>query len=83
MLHQLEQMGVLSNDLALTVLLRKGVRDASSDRLARVAEMEKAVLALLPELAPDADMASGRTAICGGCARISSCAAASISSPSS
>jgi len=55
MLHQLEQMGVLSNDLALTVLLRKGVRDTSSDRLARVAEMEKAVLALLPELAPDAD----------------------------
>jgi ATP-dependent DNA helicase RecQ len=55
MLHQLEQMGVLSNDLALTVLLRKGVREASSDRLTRVAEMEKAVLALLPELAPDAD----------------------------
>ena len=54
MLHQLEQVGVLSNDLALTVLLRKGVRDAASDRLARLAEMEKAVFALLPELAPDA-----------------------------
>ncbi|MCB1968024.1 MAG: AAA family ATPase, partial [Candidatus Accumulibacter sp.] len=55
MLHQLEQMGVLSNDLALTVLLRKGVREASADRLARLVEMEEAVVALLPELAPDAD----------------------------
>jgi ATP-dependent DNA helicase RecQ len=55
MLHQLEQMGVLTNDLALTVLLRKGVRDASSDRLARLVELEGAIFGLLPELAPDAD----------------------------
>jgi len=55
MLHQLEQMGILTNDLSLTVLLRKGVKDASSDRLARLVEMEKAILNLLPELAPDAD----------------------------
>jgi ATP-dependent DNA helicase RecQ len=55
MLHQLEQMGILTNDLAMTVLLRKGVKDASSDRLARLAEMEKAIFDLLPELAPDAD----------------------------
>lgn len=55
MLHQLEQMGILTNDLALTVLLRKGVKDASSDRFARLAGMEKAIFALLPELAPDAD----------------------------
>jgi len=55
MLHQLEQMGILTNDLSLTVLLRKGVKDASSDRLVRLAEMEKSILSLLPELAPDAD----------------------------
>lgn len=55
MLHQLEQMGILSNDLALTVLLRKGVKDASGERLARLVEMEKAIFGLLPELAPDAD----------------------------
>ncbi|MCB1942270.1 MAG: RecQ family ATP-dependent DNA helicase, partial [Candidatus Accumulibacter sp.] len=55
MLHQLEQMGVVSNDLALSVLLRKGVKDSSSDRFACLTEMEKAVFALLPELAPDAD----------------------------
>jgi ATP-dependent DNA helicase RecQ len=55
MLHQLEQMGVLSNDLSLTVLLRWGVKDASADRLNRLTAMESALLALLPELAPQAD----------------------------
>ncbi len=55
MLHQLEQMGILSNDLALTVLLRRGVKDASADRLTRLAVMESGLLALLPELAPQAD----------------------------
>ncbi|MGB4227708.1 MAG: RecQ family ATP-dependent DNA helicase [Candidatus Dechloromonas phosphoritropha] len=55
MLHQLEQMGVLSNDLALTVLLRRGVKDASSERLARLITMESTLLGLLPELAPQAD----------------------------
>ncbi|MBK7462030.1 MAG: hypothetical protein IPJ50_04295 [Betaproteobacteria bacterium] len=55
MLHQLEQMGVLSNDLSLTVLLRRGVKDASTDRFSRLAAMESTLLALLPELAPQAD----------------------------
>ncbi|QRM18998.1 RecQ family ATP-dependent DNA helicase [Dechloromonas sp. TW-R-39-2] len=55
MLHQLEQLGVLTNDLSLTVLLRKGVKDASQDRLLRLIAIEKAILELLPELAPDAD----------------------------
>ena len=55
MLHQLEQMGVLSNDLSLTVLLRRGVKDASADRVSRLAAMESGLLALLPELAPQAD----------------------------
>ena len=54
MLHQLEQMGILTNDLALTVLLRRGVKDASQDRLIHLCDMETALLALLPELAPDA-----------------------------
>jgi len=53
-LHQLEQLGVLSNDIALTVLLRRGVKDASQDRLERVTKLETALLGLLPELAPDA-----------------------------
>lgn len=54
MLHQLERLGVVSNDLALTVLLRKGIKDSSADRLGHVARMERALLELLPELAPDA-----------------------------
>ncbi|MBP2649042.1 MAG: ATP-dependent helicase, RecQ family, partial [Gemmatimonadetes bacterium] len=53
-LHQLEQLGVLTNDLALTVLLRKGVQDPSAERLQRVVAVEAALLQLLPELAPDA-----------------------------
>ena len=55
LLHQLEQMGILSNDLSLTVLLRRGVADASSERFKRLAELESALLSLLPELAPNAD----------------------------
>ncbi|HMW16582.1 MAG TPA: RecQ family ATP-dependent DNA helicase [Accumulibacter sp.] len=55
MLHQLERLGVLSNDLSFTVLLRKGVKDAAQERLLRLVAMEKAILQLLPELAPDAD----------------------------
>lgn len=54
MLHQLEQMGILTNDLSLTVLLRRGVKDASVDRLTRLVTMEQGLLDLLPELAPDA-----------------------------
>jgi len=54
MLHQLEQLGILTNDMSLTVLLRRGVRDASMDRIQRLARMESATLDLLPELAPDA-----------------------------
>ena len=55
MLHQLEKLGILSNDLSLTVLLRKGVKDASSDRLERLIKLETTLVDLLPELAPDAD----------------------------
>ncbi len=58
MLHQLEQLGIVSNDLALTVLLRKGVKDASAARFERLAQLESALLDLLPELAPDADAGS-------------------------
>jgi len=54
MLQQLEQLQILSNDLSLTVIVRKGVKDASQSRLERVCQLEKALLELLPELAPDA-----------------------------
>ncbi len=54
MLHQLEQLNVLTNDISLTVLLRKGVKNASADRLKGLVALESALLDLLPELAPDA-----------------------------
>lgn len=54
-LHGLEECGVLSNDIGLTVLLRKGVKDASLERLQRASRIEAALLELLPELAPGAD----------------------------
>lgn len=53
-LHGLEQIGVLSNDIVLAVLLRKGIADDSEDRFRRVCRMERDLLDLLPELAPDA-----------------------------
>lgn len=55
MLHQLEQLNVLTNDISLTVLLRVGVKSASTDRLTGLTALESALLDLLPELAPDAD----------------------------
>ena len=55
MLQQLEQLGILSNDLLLTVLLRRGVPDASRERMEELVALEQALLALLPELAPEAD----------------------------
>lgn len=54
-LHQLEELQVLSNDIGMTVLLRKGAKDSSQDRLRRVTRLEAGLLELLPELAPDAD----------------------------
>lgn len=54
MLQRLEQLGVLSNDLTLSVLLRKGVQQGSKERLARLGTLESALLSLLPELAPEA-----------------------------
>ncbi|HET8701857.1 MAG TPA: UvrD-helicase domain-containing protein, partial [Nitrococcus sp.] len=54
MLRQLEVLGILSNEIALTVLLRKGVKDASTDRFAQLTALETVLLDMLPELAPDA-----------------------------
>lgn len=55
-LYQLEQLGVLANDLGLTVRLAKGVKNASDARLRHLDRLEQALLDLLSELAPDADV---------------------------
>ncbi|MEO8279268.1 MAG: RecQ family ATP-dependent DNA helicase [Ideonella sp.] len=54
-LHQLESLGVLSNDLGLTVRVSKGVRGASDLALQHLDRMERELLALMAEQAPDAD----------------------------
>jgi ATP-dependent DNA helicase RecQ len=54
MLVQLEKLDLLSNDLGLTVLLRQGIPDSAADRLRKVSTVERALLELLPELAPEA-----------------------------
>lgn len=54
-LQQMEQLGILSNDIAITARLRKGIANSSQDKFADVTSTEQALLDLLPELAPDAD----------------------------
>ena len=53
-LQQLERLGILSNEIVIVVLLRKGVADASRERFERAARIEVALLTRLPELAPEA-----------------------------
>jgi ATP-dependent DNA helicase RecQ len=53
--HQLAKLGILANDLGLTVRLIRGVRAASASRLEYLSAMEKALIELMAESAPDAD----------------------------
>lgn len=53
-LRGLEKLKILSNDLSISCWLRKGIADASRDRLIRVLQLEKALLSLMREEAPDA-----------------------------
>ena len=57
-LHQLEALGLLANDLGLRVVLRKGVTDPSDARFERVSHIERALVELMAESAPDADSAT-------------------------
>ena len=52
-LHDLERLGVASNDTALTAYLQVGVDNASAQRLATATQLEKALIDLLREQAPD------------------------------
>lgn len=54
-LQQMEQLGILSNDIAITARLRKGIANSSQDKFASATTTEQVLLELLPELAPDAD----------------------------
>ncbi len=54
-LHGLEQLGILTNDLGLTATVTRGVSGASDKALERLDRFERALLQLMTEQAPDAD----------------------------
>lgn len=51
----LESLGLARNDVAMTVFVHVGVAQASAARLADAARLEVDLIALMQELAPDAD----------------------------
>lgn len=53
--HQLAKLGILVNDLGLTVRLMRGVKGASASRLEDLSRLEAALVSLMSEHAPDAD----------------------------
>lgn len=53
-LKQMEELGLLINDSQLTLYVRHGIAGSSMQRLEQTLRLEKALLELLPELAPDA-----------------------------
>ena len=55
-LYQLEKLGILANDLGLTVRLSKGVKGASDLSLEFLDRMERELLDLMAESAPDAEV---------------------------
>jgi ATP-dependent DNA helicase RecQ len=52
-LHDLEQLGILSNDTVMTALVHVGVAHGSRQRLERASAMEVAIIDALREKAPD------------------------------
>ena len=54
-LSNLAALGLLSNDLGLRVVLRKGVVDPSEARFERVTHIERALVEIMAASAPDAD----------------------------
>lgn len=60
-LQDLERLGLIANDLGLRAILRKGVAQPSDATLRQWIEVESALIALLAELAPDADPGEAQT----------------------
>jgi ATP-dependent DNA helicase RecQ len=63
-LHQLEALGIIANDLGLTVRLSKGVRGAADLALRSLDELEQTLLDLMIAQAPEAD-ATGEVQLLG------------------
>ncbi len=54
-MHKLEELGVLVNDLGMTVRVSRGVRGASDIALRRLDRLERELIDLMSEQAPDAE----------------------------
>ena len=54
-LHDLESLGIASNDTVLTAFVHKGIQRDSSKRFAQAEALEDALIAHLQEAAPDQD----------------------------
>ena len=52
-LHDLESLGIATNDTALTAYVHRGVKGASKKRLAEACELETALISHMREQAPD------------------------------
>lgn len=52
-LHDLEHLGIASNDTALTAFIHAGVKRSSKKRFGEAEELEKALLDIMREAAPD------------------------------
>jgi ATP-dependent DNA helicase RecQ len=59
-LHKLEELGILVNDLGLTVRLSKEAGAVPSRALRDLDQLERELLDLMSELAPDADVDGGQ-----------------------
>lgn len=55
----LEALGIARNDIAITVSVHVGVENQSRQRMARAMRLEKALIARMRELAPEADVGEG------------------------
>lgn len=56
----LEVLGLLRNDMAVTVFVHAGVQDSSQRRLSRRMGLETDLISLMRETAPDADQVGGQ-----------------------
>ncbi len=55
----LETLGVARNDIALTVQVHVGIENSSRQRFAAARELERALIATMRELMPEADLGAG------------------------
>jgi ATP-dependent DNA helicase RecQ len=55
-LHKLEELGILVNDIGITVRISKNAQSSSSVALRNLDELERELLALMSERAPDAEL---------------------------